>query len=436
MDLELIIEQRQYIDFKVYSVTPIKKKYGFRIILIYENGEEKPMQKSGYATKKEANNARNIAITELHNGTFVVNCNVNVKQFFTYWLEKVMRPSILTSDSYDAYKNIVYNHIIPSLGTLKMTTLSRSHIQKFYNEKTQFSHNVAKLCKAVMNTALKYALEKKLVKFNAALDIELPKCVKKKKYRTIEIDTKKTLNEEQVRLLIEKSKDTPIHLQVLFAVLMGLRKQEINGLKYSDIDYIHRTLKVQRQLGKKPNTDNSELKVGEYTKQEIEVKTFSSNRELEIPDIVFEAILEERKKYERNRSRRINDKTTPFKDYDFICCSTYGNPRSKSFHFKYWKALLKDNNLPNIRFHDLRATYCTLLIKNNFNLKAISKQMGHATEIISVDVYGDNEEIISDCLDELEPFIDMVKPEEEIEEYGDELLIDIDEDYINALAVF
>lgn len=67
MDLELIIEQRQYIDFKVCSVTPIKKKYGFRIILIYENGEEKPMQKSGYATKKEANNARNIAITELHN---------------------------------------------------------------------------------------------------------------------------------------------------------------------------------------------------------------------------------------------------------------------------------------------------------------------------------------------------------------------------------
>lgn len=49
---------------------------------------------------------------------------------------------------------------------------------------------------------------------------------------------------------------------------------------------------------------------------------------------------------------------------------------------------------------------------------------------------GKYEEIISDCLDELEPFIDMVKPEEEIEEYGDELLIDIEEEYINALAVF
>ena len=73
----------------------------------------------------------------------------------------------------------------------------------------------------------------------------------KKKYRTIEIDVKKTFNIDQVRLLIEKSKETPIHLQIMFAVLIGLRKQEINGLKYSDIDFIHRTLKIQRQLGSK-----------------------------------------------------------------------------------------------------------------------------------------------------------------------------------------
>ena len=271
-------------------------------------------------------------------------------------------------------------------------------------------------------------------KIFVAQDVNLPKCVKKKKYRTIEVNVKKTLNAEQVKILIEKSKETPIHMQILFAVLMGLRKQEINGLKYSDIDYIHRTLKVQRQLGKKANTDNSKLKVGEYTKQEIGVKTFSSNRELQIRDLVFEAILEERKKYEKNRNRRINDKTTPFKDYGFICCSTYDNPRSKSYHFKYWKKLLKDNNLPDIRFHDLRATYCTLLIKNNFNLKAISKVMGHSSEIISVDVYGDNEEIIADCLDELKPFIKLVKPKDR-EGFEDELLEGIDESIIEELGV-
>ena len=413
MDFE--IEQRKYINFKVYSVTKIKKKYGFRIILIYDDGSETPTQRSGYGTKKEANEARNIVITELHNGTFVVQNKINVKIYFTYWLKKVKKTE-LTDDSYATYKNVIYNHIIPKLGTIKMITLNRSHIQKLYNDIFIYSQDVARLCKTVMNCALAYALEHNIISFNPALEVNLPKGAKKKEYRIRKIDSKKTLNEEQIRLLLHKAKDTPIYMQILFAALMGLRRGEINGLKYSDVDYIHRTIKIQRQLGKKANTNNNELKVGEYTKQEIKVKTFSSKRELEIPDLVFEAILEERKKYERNRSRRINDKTTPFKDYDFICCSTYGNPRSKSFHFKYWKQLLKENNLPNIRFHDLRASYCTMLLKNNINEKAVSKQLGHATEIITVDVYGDNEEIIADCLNELEPFIESVKPKTMIQD--------------------
>lgn len=407
--MDFAIEQRKYVNFKVYSVTKIKKKYGYRIILIYEDGTEVPTQRSGYATKKEANDARNITITELYNVTFVISNKVNVKTYFAYWLEKVKKIEI-TDDSYKAYKNIVYNYVIPKLGSLKMLTLNRSHIQKLYNEVFAFSQDVAKLCKTVMNCALEYALEHNIISSNPTKGVNLPKGVKKNPYRIRKIDIKKTLNEEQIKLLIEKAKNTPIYLQVLFAVLMGLRKGEINGLKYSDIDYIHRTLKIQRQLGKKANIDNSELKVGEYTKQEIKVKTYSSNRELEIPDIVFEAILEERKKYERNKNRRINDKTTPFKDYGFICCSTYGNPRSKTFHFKYWKQLLKENNLPDIRFHDLRASYITLLLKNNINEKAVSKQLGHSTEIITVDVYGDNAEIIEDCLNELEPFIESVRP--------------------------
>lgn len=428
------IDEKNYIDFKVYEVTPIKKKYGFRIILIYDDQTIRVLQKSGFKTKKEANAMRNTVITELHNGTFVVNNNINVKTYFTYWLEEIMRPKI-TNDSYDSYKNIVYNHIIKSLGSVKLITLTSAHIQKFYNEKANFSNSIVKLCKTVMNSALKYAKGKKLVSINAADGVDLPKRVRSGKYRTLEIDVKKTLNVEQIKLLLEKAKDTPIYLQVMFAVLMGLRKQEINGLKYSDIDYIHRTIKVQRQLGKKPNIDNSELKVGEYTKQEIKVKTMSSMRELEIPDILFEAILEERKKYEKNKIRRQNDKTTPFKDYNYIICSSYGNPRSKSFHFKYWKQLLKDCNLPDIRFHDLRATYSTLLLKNNFSAKAVSTLLGHAKEIITFDVYGDNGEIIADCVDELNSFIYDVRPDREVV-IRDESDFCIDEKLIQELITF
>lgn len=130
---------------------------------------------------------------------------------------------------------------------------------------------------------------------------------------------------------------------------MGLRRGEINGLKYSDVDYIHRKFYVQRQLGKKPNTEKEDVPPKMLTKQEIKLKTKSSYRELDIPDIVFEAILEQRKIYEKNRRRRKKE----FRDLDCICCSSYGNPRSKSFHCSYYKKILAEQGLPDIRFHDL-----------------------------------------------------------------------------------
>lgn len=64
--------------------------------------------------------------------------------------------------------------------------------------------------------------------------------------------------------------------------------------------------------------------------------------------------------------------------------------------------MLKEDNLLSIRLHDLIETYSILLLNNNFNLKAISKLMGQATDIITIDVYGDNDEIIADCVDELD----------------------------------
>ena len=85
--------------------------------------------------------------------------------------------------------------------------------------------------------------------------------------------------------------------------------------------------------------------------------------------------------------------------------------------------------MPDIRWHDLRATYCTILLKNDFNPKAVSKLMGHAKEIITIDVYGDKQEIIEDCLEALQPFIDEVLPEEE-EEFNLSVM-----DYMDSVAL-
>lgn len=148
------------------------------------------------------------------------------------------------------------------------------------------------------------------------------------------------------------------------------------------------------------------------TKQEVRLKTISSKRYLDIPDIVYNAILEEREKYEKNRRRRINDKHNSFMDSNYVCCSTYGKPRARGFIFNYFEEIKKKNNLPDLPWHKLRTTYTTILVKNDFSMKAISLLLGHSSEIITFENYTDKNEIICECLNDLEPFIESVLPKD------------------------
>ena len=88
--------------------------------------------------------------------------------------------------------------------------------------------------------------------------------------------------------------------------------------------------------------------------------------------------------------------------------------------------MLKENGLPDIRWHDLRSTFCTLLLKNDFNPKAVGQLLGHSKEIITIDVYGDNTSIIADGVDELEDFMEEILPKEESDIRLQDSLIDLD----------
>ena len=169
---------------------------------------------------------------------------------------------------------------------------------------------------------------------------------------------------------------------------------------------------LEHSCGKKVGAKKEDYAPKTLTKQEIELKTPSSKRGLDIPDLVFEAILEERRIYEKNKSRRANSKHYPFQDLDYVCCSVHGRPRSRGYVFQHFVRIKEETRLPDITFHRLRTTYTTILAKNDFSMKAISKLLGHASEMITFDTYTDKNEIITDCLDELEPFIEDVLPSE------------------------
>ena len=390
----------EYIDWKISGVMKLKNSFGYRVTLVLPNGTKKVQQKSGYRNMKDAQQGRDLAVAQLHSNSYVTDNVVTVREFFTEWLETVIKIRCKAS-TYSSYYYTLKNHIFHHIGGVKLTELNKAHILHLYRTVGTNYKSSAEQCRVILKTGLRYAKQNQLISINPAKDVLIPKNIyKAKPYHAINLNVQRTLTEEQLSLLIDKSRGTKIYLFILFAGLMGLRKSEILGLKYCDIDLVHRTLHIQRQLGRDLSKVNVKSKT--KTKQEIELKSRSSNRILNIPDIVFEAILEERQRYEINRHRRIRQ----FQDLDYICCSTYGRPRGASFCYQPFKQLLIQNNLPNIRFHDLRHTYATLLLKQDLSVKAISSSLGHAKMIISVDVYGDNNKIVEDAAADIQVFID------------------------------
>lgn len=416
------LKAQNYVDWDVKNVIKLidRNNYAYRVVLKFQDGTKHVQQKSGFQTKKEAEDARKRTIGELCNGTYVVNNNVKVRDFLEYWLEYDIRQRAESYNTYATYSQTVKKHIVPYLGRKRLIELNKGDIQNLYKDRAEYSIHIVRQVKTVLNISLRYAVAHKLIPLNPAEGINLPKTVESKPYHTRNIDVQKTLTMEQMQMLLEASKETPIHMQVLFNVLMGLRRQEINGLKYSDVDYINRTLSVVRQLGKELNRMPNAVDDEPRTKRELPLKTVSSKRVLPIPDYVFEAILEERKVYESNRRHR----KSRFSDLDYICCSKDGKPRSKDYHWKHYKNLLRRVGLPDIRWHDLRSTYCTLLLKSDFNPKAISKLMGHAKELVTVDIYGDNSNIIPEEIPELLAYMKDVMPPEGRQKGSDANVLD------------
>ena len=278
----------------------------------------------------------------------------------------------------------------------------------------------------ISQTCLDFAVSEKAVETNMALGVRMPKKAKTNNYHSRTIEVERTLTKEQVFKLIEGSKNSKIYLMLLFNVVMGLRCSEIIGIKYSDIDFINQKLTIRRQLGRDIKKDDSELDAKTLTKQEVRTKTPSSVRTIDIPDIVYEAILKQRKYYQACKSRR----KTAFQDLGYVCCSSYGRPRSKNYHYEHFKQLLKELDLPDVRWHDLRGTCATLLLMQGISPKAIAKNLGHSTEIVTVDNYIDKSKLSVIKLDKLDSFIDSVVPKTNCEEEDKDfsrVIIDVSE---------
>ena len=283
--------------------------------------------------------------------------------WFEYYAKVKVRPS-----SHKTYQGYIKNHIKPHIGNIPLTKLTTLDLQVMYQElltkgrvdRIESQHQPKGLsAKTVRNlnqiisSAMKLAIQQKLISSNPADGCALPR---------IEHKEMKTLPADQLAAFLNEAKRTGTFELYYIDLATGLRRGELLGLKWQDIDLDIGVIHVRRQVGR------IDGKV-----QEAPLKTKNAYRNISIgTDAV--SILREKKKQDGGRS-------------EYVFPSPTGGPMSPDSVLKMLHRVLERAGVPELRFHDLRHTFATLALQNGVDIKTVSGMLGHFSAGFTLDTY-------------------------------------------------
>ncbi|QCT01004.1 integrase family protein [Paenibacillus algicola] len=258
-----------------------------------------------------------------------------------------------------SYKNIIYKHVIPYLGTFELQKLQPVFIQQYYKhlmDDKGLSPNTAHKHHACIRKSLDYALKQQFVHRNVSDDaVTLPK---KEKFTGQSYYTK-----EQLNTLLEMVKDTRLEFPIYSAGYLGLRREEIVGLRWQYVDLAKRLIHIE------------EVRTSAGSQEVVKTpKTEKSRRVLFITEELLEVLLKVKSKQD-NHKRILGEN---YMDSGYVFTHDNGKPYRVNYITKAFKDFLEKNNLPKIRLHDLRHTFASILYEAGVDLKAISEALGHS----------------------------------------------------------
>lgn len=309
--------------------------------------------------------------------------NKQSKILFADWMEKWLSKSKdrVKQNTYDGYSIQVNKHIVPYFRTEKIyiSELTPEAIEDYYKFKLNvdnLSGLTIKKHHSNIKLALKDAVKNRIISYNPADLTDKPMI---KKFRG------SYLNDSELQKILNKLNDTPnniINLPVTIAAYMGLRRSEVLGLQFNDIDYVNKTMTINHTITK--------ARVNrKYVLVESDIaKTKSSHRTLPIPDKLFNILINARKKQLQFYSE--NRKTYNKKYLKYFCVDKFGNMLNPDKISKDFSKFMKIQGYNRFRFHDLRHTCASLLIKNCKDMQQmtyVSKWLGHSSIQVTNDIY-------------------------------------------------
>jgi integrase len=290
---------------------------------------------------------------------------ITLEEHLASWL--ISSKSSISTSTWKHYKSLIRTYVNPEIGSVKLQDLRPDQIQSLYDSLLTKGVGIWTVIKihTMLHSALTQAVKLGIISRNPASNTMPPK------EPTSEM---RILDENQVSLMLIAAKDTRWEALLLLAVTTGMRQMELLGLKWSDLDWVKQTLKVERQL------DRSKRNGVQFSLP----KTRFGRRTLTLGAQMIEVL---RAHNERQHVKRkvAGDR---WQDYGLIFSTRYGGPIHYRNLLRDFKKLLRNAGLPEIRFHDLRHTAASLMLNNGVDVIMVSRRLGHAKPSITLDVYG------------------------------------------------
>lgn len=283
---------------------------------------------------------------EKKNSIYVKGSSATLESYLNEWIKiYVERKAETTAELYKMY---IEKHINPEIGGLVLKKVLPFDIQKYVNKKLKdLSPNTVNKLFVLLNRAFSDAVKNQLLKSNPCDGVDR---VYKKKYKP------RVCTESDILKLLDLARGTFDEICIVLAAFIGLRRGEVFGLRWEDIDFKNKKISIKK----------TKVRWNKYI--EKEPKNESSCRTIKVPEFVI-VLLENY----RNGKKVLTQ----------YACDEY-KPQSYSKHFK---KLLEDNKLPAIRFHDLRHYNATMMLRYGVADKVAAGRLGHAQVSTTREIY-------------------------------------------------
>ena len=289
-----------------------------------------------------------------------------VGEWMEVWFQDYAKIKVRPS-SHQTYQGHIHNHIRPNIGEIPLEKLTSLDLQKFYKKllaqgrvdrleaKGQpkgLSAKTVRNIHQILSSALKLAQEQRLILTNPAEGCALPR---------VEHQEMKTLTTVQLASFFREARESGVFELYYLELATGLRRGELLGLKWEDIDLERGDLRVRRQVSR----INGEV-------VEAPLKTKNAYRTLPLAEDTVSVLKEQRKKVGNS---------------PWVFPSPNGGPISPDSVLHMLHRVLKRAGLPKVRFHDLRHTFATLALQNGVDVKTVSGMLGHFSAGFTLDTY-------------------------------------------------